>query len=1122
MPEEMNLATLARLWRDFIQEYYRKEVLDIANSFPEKRSLLVSYRDLEVFDSDLAAYLLDKPNSAIYAAEMAIRDSLPPDVKPEVRKGVHFRVKDLPPKPLGLTEVRELRAKHIGKLVAVSGLVRKATQVKPKLTDAVFQCARCLAVIREPQFDSIFKEPLECYRDQGGCGKSAASTRFILLTNDLTLFRKPVQPADAAPPSEGGEPQATADTASKDLRSVFIDTQKIEIQESPEGLRGGDQPERLTAYAEDDLCKKISPGDKVVLNGVLRSQQKSTGQVKSTFFDWYLEVNSIELEEHEFEEVEITPEEEEKILKLAHQKDIYRLIVGSIAPTIYGMEIEKEALALQMFGGVAKVMPDGTRIRGDIHALLVGDPGCLIADERVVLGNGAIIKLGSMGRSHLQKIDEQVLTGQGGRKRARATCFHIYRDQPVIELLTESGKCIKGTPNHPLLAVDGPSRSWKRLDAFKPGDRVATLWHIKCTLVSPLDTGWKHRPYRKGPHSRTRLPEKLDKDVAALLGYLLGDGWVRATRLGFDVNDDEQDLLPVLTGLVRKVFGLETKVRRIEPKDTMLGDRVIHRHHPIYMADVSSMDAVEALSFLKEKRVPDLILRSPDDVVAEFLAWLYEADGCAFSKGRGRRSVQLKSSEVELLRDVQMLLLRFGIASRVIGSNLTIRQARSIIRFSEHIGFRSEKKRRKLAGLVEDCKKLRAHLWNRQLSERVVSVRPAGFADVYDIEVPDGHRFIANGIVSHNTAKSQLLRYVTRLVPRGIYASGKASTAAGLTAAAVHDEFGEGRWTLEAGALVLADKGLAAVDELDKMSEQDSSSMHEAMEQQMISIAKAGITATLQSRCSILAAANPKEGRFDEHSYLVDQIDLAPTLLSRFDVIFPLTDKPDQKKDAALAGHIVNTHLAGEIAMYRRNVQDRKFSKEEEKRAMRKVEPEIMPDFLRKYIAYARSRVFPVMTKDVMEMLQEYYVNIRSQAKSSEGEGGGIPMTPRQIEALIRLSEASARVRLSPEVTAEDADRAKRIVEHFLRKVASEGGRFDIDAIMTGTTHVQRERIHTIIDIIEELDEGRGVTEEEVLRRTKSEGMAEDRVKRDLQRLYSDGRLFMPSSDRYKVAREHR
>jgi replicative DNA helicase Mcm len=531
------------------------------------------------------------------------------------------------------------------------------------------------------------------------------------------------------------------------MRSLFVDTQKIEIQESPEGLRGGDQPERLTAYAEDDLCKYISPGDKVVLNGTLRSHQKMTGPIKTTFFDWFLDINSIELEEHEFEEVEITPEEEEQILKISKNKSIYRDIVASIAPTIYGMDLEKEALALQMFGGVAKTMPDGTRIRGDAHILLVGDPG---------------------------------------------------------------------------------------------------------------------------------------------------------------------------------------------------------------------------------------------------------------------------------------------------------------------------------------------------------------------------------------TAKSQLLRYISNLVPRGIYASGKASTAAGLTAAAVHDEFGEGRWTLEAGALVLADKGLACIDELDKMSEQDSGAMHEAMEQQMISVAKAGITATLQSRCAILAAANPKEGRFDEHSYLVDQINLPPTLLSRFDVIFALTDKPDQARDAALAAHITNTHLAGEIAQYRKNVQDRKYSAEDEKAAMEKVEPTYKPAFLRKYIAYARSRIFPVMTKDTMEIIREYYVNIRAQSKTAEGEGGAVPMTPRQVEALIRLSEASARVRLSNKVTTEDAERAKKIVEYFLRKVASEGGRLDIDAIMTGTTHSQRERIHSILDIVEELDEGRGVTEEEITRRMSQDGVPEEKVRRDIERMHNEGRLFNPTSGRYKVARERK
>jgi replicative DNA helicase Mcm len=749
MPEEIGLEAQRAIWRDFFKQYCKKELLEIANSYPEKRSLLVSYKDIELFDSEQAARLLERPNSAIFSAEQAIRDSLPPDFKPDQKRDIHFRVKDLPPKPLALTEVRELRSKHIGKMVAVRGLVRKATQVKPKIVDAVFQCVRCLAVVREPQGDSIFKEPLECYRDQGGCGKSASSTRFVLLTNDLSIFKQPPGSAGSGPEAEGGSPQEAARPAAvpKDMRSLFVDTQKIEVQESPEGLRGGDQPERLTAYAEDDLCKRISPGDKVVLNGTLRSHQKMTGQVKSTFFDWFLEINSIELEEHEFEEVEISPEEEEQILKMSKNKGIYRDIVASIAPTIYGMDLEKEALALQMFGGVAKIMPDGTRIRGDAHVLLIGDPG---------------------------------------------------------------------------------------------------------------------------------------------------------------------------------------------------------------------------------------------------------------------------------------------------------------------------------------------------------------------------------------TAKSQLLRYVANLVPRGIYASGKSSTAAGLTAAAVHDEFGEGRWTLEAGALVLADKGLACIDELDKMTEQDSSAMHEAMEQQQISVAKAGITATLQSRCAILAAANPKEGRFDEHSYLVDQINLPPTLLSRFDVIFPLTDKPDQARDAALAAHITNTHLAGEIAQYRKNVQDRRYSAEDERDVMQKVEPIYKPAFLRKYIAYAKSRIFPVMTKDTMEVIREYYVNIRAQSKATEGEGGAVPMTPRQVEALIRLSEASARVRLSNKVTTDDAERAKKIVEYFLRKVASEGGRLDIDAIMTGTTHSQRERIHSILDIVEELDEGRGVTEEEILRRMSQDGVPDEKVRRDLERLHNEGRLFNPTSGRFKVARERR
>src|SRR6185295_5768831 len=182
--------------------------------------------------------------------------------------------------------------------------------------------------------------------------------------------------------------------------------------------------------------------------------------------------------------------------------------------------------------------------------------------------------------------------------------------------------------------------------------------------------------------------------------------------------------------------------------------------------------------------------------------------------------------------------------------------------------------------------------------------------------LPDGTRIRGDihliMVGEPGTAKSQLLRHITQVAPRAIYTSGKSSSAAGLTAAAIKDDLAPGQWTLEAGALVLADKGLAAIDELDKMNPLDRDAMHEAMEQQTISVAKAGITATLQARTAILGAANPKFGRFDPHQFIIEQIDLPPALLSRFDVIFSLSDKPNRDRDRDMASHILRSHHRGE------------------------------------------------------------------------------------------------------------------------------------------------------------------------------------------------------------------
>ncbi|MDP2717977.1 MAG: LAGLIDADG family homing endonuclease, partial [Candidatus Micrarchaeota archaeon] len=318
-----------------------------------------------------------------------------------------------------------------------------------------------------------------------------------------------------------------------------------------------------------------------------------------------------------------------------------------------------------------------------------------------------------------------------------------------------------------------------------------------------------------------------------------------------DVNSEEEDLIPRLKRTVHSVFGqpLSHRTERRPGKK------------PIHVMEIHNVDVAANLQFLRQKRVPDVILRSGNKAVAAFLSWLFEADGTVFSKGRGRRAIQLKSSSVELLRDVQVLLLRFGIHARIVERNLTIRRAKAIRKFAARIGFQSEKKKTRLTRLVTDVKDLH-HEHGRQLSERIVSVCPAGVADVFDVEVPSAKRFIANGIISHNTAKSSILGYVSNIAPKSVFVSGESATGVGLTASAERDKEGEG-WIIKAGAMVLANGGLAIIDELDKMALENRGSIHQAMEQQVISVAKAGIVTQFQSKTAVLAAANPKFGRFD-------------------------------------------------------------------------------------------------------------------------------------------------------------------------------------------------------------------------------------------------------------------
>ena len=342
--------------------------------------------------------------------------------------------------------------------------------------------------------------------------------------------------------------------------------------------------------------------------------------------------------------------------------------------------------------------------------------------------------------------------------------------------------------------------------------------------------------------------------------------------------------------------------------------------------------------------------------------------------------------------------------------------------------------------------------------------------------------------------KSQILKYVSRLAPRSIYTSGKGTTGAGLTAAAVRDELGG--WSLEAGALVLGDQGNVCVDELDKMRSEDRSALHEALEQQTVSIAKAGIMATLNSRCSVLAAANPKFGRFDRYKVLAEQIDLPAPIISRFDLIFVIEDKPGKEKDAELADHILKTHQYTTI------------------------DYEIEPELLRKYIAYARKNCNPRLTDEANTVLKEFYVSTRN---SNVEEQGPVPITARQLEAIIRLSEASAKIKLKDTVDKEDAEKAVRLQMACLKEVGvdPDTGEIDVDIVSGVTPKSDRDKIQRVTEEIKLLEEEfAGQAPLDVLLSNMSEkyGVSEDKTEQILRNLVHKGVIYQPTHGYFRQA----
>ncbi|GEM_PF-2243913 len=734
----MDVNEQIEVFKEFIEIHCKGQLYALIQE--GRTSLIVSFKDLVNYNHALADLLLDEPEDTLKNIVLAISQF---DFLSGV-KNIVIRFKDLP--DTQKVRISDIRSSHLGSFLYIEGIVRQASDVRPQVTNAKFECAGCSNTLSILQIDTKFKEPTRCT-----CGWRG---KFRLISKDL------------------------------------IDVQHLKIEETSENLEGGEQPKRLSVLLEQDLVdpkmeRRTTPGSKVRIFGIVKEvpiQLKSGAQ--SIRYDLILEANNIEPIQEDYSDLILTSEDVEKIKLFSKDGNVFEKFVKSIAPSIYGHEKIKEALVLQLMGGLRNPKPDGTTTRGDIHILLVGDPGCIAGDSQVALPYKGMEKIQDLGTTHLQPLKEvvtKIRRDAYDKPYDFATVFQKYEKQPVLKILTETGKEIVCTFNQPFLTKEG----WKRADELLLDTKIRVMPKIPNYLKDLAQTGFTSVEKTSGPLKEVSLPEFFTKDLAALCGYVLGDGHVRSNGYSVTcyVNDEETDLIEPLKNFWKETFNVEPRyfVTNEIPQEKIISNsqgmvRILITTQKLHHLEINSKQINSCLSFLAHKRVPQQLFQSPKKVIAPFLAWLFEADGCAFGNGRGRTALQLKSVHPALLRDVQLLLLYFGIHSRIGNDNLYIRRAFDMELFIKYIGFVSEKKKKKLEDVLAVNLLRTQRRKGYQRWEKIKSIEPFGVLDVYDFEVPVSHSFIANGILCHNSGKSQMLQFISKAAPKARFVSGKGAS----------------------------------------------------------------------------------------------------------------------------------------------------------------------------------------------------------------------------------------------------------------------------------------------------------------------------------------------------------
>lgn len=643
--------------KEFFETYCEDEIYELLNNYPDKQNICIDLNAVRNFSVGLEQAIINKYEKTIGILKTALLEvqAIKGSNKEFTEKDIDLQVCNMPAHYKKL--IRDLTNKDLNKLICIEGFVKARAFPKPKIIKAAFQCLRCGHITYVDEPDTKFEEPFAGCEEET-CGKKGP---FKLLIDE----------------------------------STFIDFQAIKLQEFPDSMKGT-KPYDITVQFKNELTGQLEAGDRVSIIGVLNPKQMTVKDGKSCLFDYILSAVSIEKLDAGFDEYVLTEKDKEEAIELSKDPKIQNKISQSIAPSIYGYDEVKEALALQLFSGVRKKLPDETVLRGNINIAVIGDPG---------------------------------------------------------------------------------------------------------------------------------------------------------------------------------------------------------------------------------------------------------------------------------------------------------------------------------------------------------------------------------------TSKSLLVRRTVSLSPRGVFTSGRSVSAAGLTAAVVKDELSDG-WTLEGGAAVMASGGILGIDEIGHAKEEDKSALHEVMEQGTVTISKAGILATLKAECSVLAAGNPKKGYFEEYEPLPEQIGIAPALWSRFDMIFTVFDKADSYTDNVIAERVLTNHRIGGIIQNKEKALQPQYSEADLQREAESTKAPIETEKLKKYIAYARSYIFPVAGPKVTKAIKDFYTAVRSMKLKNNNKP--VPITVRSLEAIQRLTEASARMRLSNEITMKDVEFAKKLIVKSLQDIGyNEEGTLDACLLLglpssSQQTNIKRIKKYSSMDKTEE------------------------------------------------------